>query len=935
MKINFLAAILFAAQWGCSASSTQPTSSPDRHVLGGSSAALSPPPNSPLGATPSFLLSAGPEGYWNLGDFDSTMRDYSSHQINGTYQDNPLLAQPGAIADDNDTSVFFDGNGYAEVPTHEYYSLTRFWDSFLTNVFQQGEIEGWGGGWASAVTTSSHYFTFGLADPHVGQAAIEPFGASGTFEQVVVAPGTSLVRGQMQVRATWDQHASRGPLQPVSLVAHQVDEYNMARVELLELDDATLELDLIEVINGQNTYLDRQLLNEVFTLGDWWFVRFQFDGPNLAARAWKAGTPEPTDWQAMGTATSAIAGSVAIRSANSASAARPNVYFAEPSVQTLGFSVSAFIKFPDPKVFPQSKVEVYPLSKASHFSNFFQGQGNQEYYFRYILLGDGYHLKAYVFNPEGKLGAGQDFPNTELNDAPIQFNKWYHFVMMLDPGDSNDTEAGISLYVNGKLHPVVAGSFYKGDQACTTACVDDQCTGQPDCWTISPLPGDAPLQIGRGESGSGDDARFTGTVDEVAVYGRKLTCEEVANVYNSSCQQSDAPLLSGVNAFASSSLPLNPPQAAVDGQLATFWSSSTDSTPQFFRVDLGSPRDISMIRLNWKDFPATFQVFTSTDGNIFTEVTGVANGQPGVQDITIAGSARFIHINLITPSASLYSLFDFQVFACTVAPAGCTNEWPVAVVGSQQRVVPGQLVHLDGSNSFDPDPPDTLPDGGAGNAHSLSYAWSLTPPGGSAARLSDASVPLPTFTPDVIGNFSASLVVTDLGMPAATSYPATTVVTVVRATFLVNQDLAEATAIAQALSANDVTSRGDLNAFVHLLEEASAAMKAGNFRRAERKMQSALVRTDGWSLRGTPDTSGPGRDWIVAKGPAMSLYSLLNEALGALRTHCSRDAEHTGSPHDGERARRDGDGKNDRDSGTELWGRPECIDETVESEAQQ
>jgi len=926
MRVTILATILVAAQWGCSAP-TQQTASPNPHVLEGSSAALSPAGSSPLGATPSLLLSANPEGYWNLGDFDSTLRDYSSHHINGTYEEDPSLAQPGAIADDNDTSVFFDGNTYAEIPTHEYYSLTRFWDSFERNVLGT-QITGWGSGWAAAVTTSSHYFTFGLLSPHLGQAAIMPFGASGTFEQVVVAPGTSLVQGQLQVLATWDQHASHGPLQPVSLVAHQVDVNNMVRVELLEHDDATLELDLIEVINGQNTYLDRELLHATFTLGDWWYVRFQFDGPNLTARAWKAGTLEPTDWQAMGTASSALAGQVAVRSANSASSARPNVYFKDALVQTLGFSLNAFIKFPDPKVHPQSKIEVYPLSKATHISGIVHGQGNQEYYFRYILLPDGYHLKTYVFNPEGHLGAGQDVPN-------IQFNKWYHFVMMLDPGDANDRQAGISLYVNGKLQTVHAGSFYKGDQACTTPCVDDHCTGQDDCWTITPRPGDAPLQIARALNDSfSDEARFTGTVDEVAVYGRKLTCDEVANVYNSSCQQSDAPLLSGVNAFASSSLPLNPPQAAVDGQLATFWSSS-ENTPQFFRVDLGSPRDISMIRMNWKEFPATFQVFVSPDGNVWSEVTGLVTGQPGVQDIAIADSARFIHIALITPSAPVYSLFDLQIFACAVAPAACTNEWPVAVVGSQQRAFPGQPVHLDGSNSFDPDPPDTLPDGSPGTAHSLNYAWSLMPPAGSSATLAEAGSSLSTFTPDVTGTFSASLVVTDMGTPAATSYPATTVVTVVETSVLVQDVLAEALAIARGLGTHDVTSRRDLRDFIHSLEEASAAMRAGKFRRAEREIHGALARTDGWSLRGAPDTTASGRDWIVTKAQAMSLYSLLSEAISALKTDCSRDDEHRGPLHHRDRDHRDGNGKHDRDDWTGKWGKPECADEVGEAHDKQ
>ncbi len=73
----------------------------------------------------------------------------------------------------------------------------------------------------------------------------------------------------------------------------------------------------------------------------------------------------------------------------------------------------------------------------------------------------------------------------------------------------------------------------------------------------------------------------------------------------------------------------------------------------------------------------------------------------------------------------------------------------VDIAVSSSTVDVGTQVVLDGSGSSDPD-------GGT-----LSYSWSLNTPSGSQASLSDASVAQPTFTPDVAGDYTATLEVSD------------------------------------------------------------------------------------------------------------------------------------------------------------------------------
>ena len=82
--------------------------------------------------------------------------------------------------------------------------------------------------------------------------------------------------------------------------------------------------------------------------------------------------------------------------------------------------------------------------------------------------------------------------------------------------------------------------------------------------------------------------------------------------------------------------------------------------------------------------------------------------------------------------------------------ASAANSPPVANAGPDQNVTVGDTVSLDGSASSDAD------------SDPLTYLWSLSSlPAGSQASLSDPSAVDPTFTADVEGTYTATLVVND------------------------------------------------------------------------------------------------------------------------------------------------------------------------------
>ena len=103
--------------------------------------------------------------------------------------------------------------------------------------------------------------------------------------------------------------------------------------------------------------------------------------------------------------------------------------------------------------------------------------------------------------------------------------------------------------------------------------------------------------------------------------------------------------------------------------------------------------------------------------------------------------------------------------AVTITASDLVDTPPVAIARAVRTVSVGTVVALDGLASDDAE----------GNP--LTYAWTLTSvPGASAARLSNATAALTTFTADLAGDYSIALVVNDGKL---NSLPGTLVVTAV------------------------------------------------------------------------------------------------------------------------------------------------------------
>lgn len=102
-------------------------------------------------------------------------------------------------------------------------------------------------------------------------------------------------------------------------------------------------------------------------------------------------------------------------------------------------------------------------------------------------------------------------------------------------------------------------------------------------------------------------------------------------------------------------------------------------------------------------------------------------------------------VRLVVNDGELFSSADTVIITAATA-----NSAPIAHAGSDQRIARNSMVTLDGSESSDSD------------GDLLSYAWSfVSMPEGSEALLFDATSIMPTFIPDLGGDYVVRLVVHD------------------------------------------------------------------------------------------------------------------------------------------------------------------------------
>jgi hypothetical protein len=157
-------------------------------------------------------------------------------------------------------------------------------------------------------------------------------------------------------------------------------------------------------------------------------------------------------------------------------------------------------------------------------------------------------------------------------------------------------------------------------------------------------------------------------------------------------------LLKTVTVSNSSTTPgLNDPQAIVDGDANTQWSSPA-ANRQWVRLDLGQQFQVGRVVIRWGDsYATTYRVKASADGSTGPPERSVTNGAGGTEILdTLGQSGRYVLVSLDARSAagSGFVIREIEVYGVPVA----TNSVSAAETG-----IPDQYVLLQNyPNPFNP-----------------------------------------------------------------------------------------------------------------------------------------------------------------------------------------------------------------------------------------
>ena len=181
--------------------------------------------------------------------------------------------------------------------------------------------------------------------------------------------------------------------------------------------------------------------------------------------------------------------------------------FSQPT-SGAGLTVEAWLR-PDSLTFAGETKDIYIhwLGKC--------GGGQCEWGFRFYSLDSPSRpnrVSAYIWSPDGKEGAGAYFQDDLVPGT------WMHVVAVYEPGDMNsDPPAGVHIYKDGvhRCGPPSSGTLYRSFQ-------------------ILPANGGRPVRLGTRDAavrGSAAVGYLVGGLDEVAIYPRVLSADEILENY--------------------------------------------------------------------------------------------------------------------------------------------------------------------------------------------------------------------------------------------------------------------------------------------------------------------------------------------------------------------------------------------------------------------
>jgi sugar phosphate isomerase/epimerase len=109
--------------------------------------------------------------------------------------------------------------------------------------------------------------------------------------------------------------------------------------------------------------------------------------------------------------------------------------------------------------------------------------------------------------------------------------------------------------------------------------------------------------------------------------------------------------------------PVHSADLAVDGNAGTRWSSAW-SDPEWIAVDLGASYDLDRVVIDWETaFGSGYEIQTSPDGETWTTVHTVTDGDGGFDELEVSGTGQHVRLYLTERATQWgFSLYELEVY---------------------------------------------------------------------------------------------------------------------------------------------------------------------------------------------------------------------------------------------------------------------------------
>lgn len=258
------------------------------------------------------------------------------------------------------------------------------------------------------------------------------------------------------------------------------------------------------------------------------------------------------------------------------------------------------------------------------------------------------------------------------------------------------------------------------------------------------------------------------------------------------------------------------------------------------------------------------RVYTGSDYQVrYHDTSDFADYQDAITATFVVDMDMDTDLDFVVVAGVLNKIYWFENSLLTPV-----STVPTADAGEDKLVIVDDRVHLDGSESRDPE------------SDPLTFSWSvIASPDGSSAALDDAATDSPSFVPDRVGEYRVALSVSDA---FATSLEDTVSITAVTFRAYLDMQLMKLKPIFDAITEDEVIDDKQVSRLYKHVGKTADAIRQSRFKKAVRRLRKLTTRTDGCIAHGSPDTAKPGNDWITDCAVQTEVYDVLQHVIDTM-----------------------------------------------------